>query len=231
MKPIRVTAIILVLLSGLYCQQPTCRYSVPVNVTDAKTFEPLIGFGTASFQIHIGKQTLKPTAVAYRRAQRVFLFVDASGSMRSKPGRWAVVMQAAHEILATINTSVPIETEIFAESGQSFSNREEASAFLKYLYDKATKVPPLGNRTELYDDIASAVESEHIGIDDAVIIITDGGDNQSKLDESKLKRELAAHAIHPAFLLLPAESNFPARARGCANHHSPHGRRTRGLCF
>jgi Mg-chelatase subunit ChlD len=199
--------IILALTSGLYCEQTDCRFSVPVTVTDAKTLEPLIGFGTDSFQIRVGKQKLAPSEVSHRTIDRVFLFVDASGSMRSGPRRWAIVVQTAYELLSNITNRVPFTTEVFAERGRSFTKRDEAYSYLRYLGENITKTRPLGGRTELYDDIASAVDSEHIGIDDAVIIITDGGDNLSKTDESTLTRELADRAIHPAFLFLTPEPN------------------------
>lgn len=205
MKSFRVTLIILILASGLHCQEANCHFSVPVNVSDAKTFEPLVGFEADSFQIHVGKQELLPSAATYRTASRVFLFIDASGSMHEH-GRWAVVMQAAYEFLANISTKVPLTIEVFAERGRLFTNRDEAYSYLRYLAEKNTNIRPLGGRTELYDAIASEVVAENMGIDDATIILTDGADNLSKTDESKLTRELADRAIHPAFLFLPPES-------------------------
>lgn len=205
MTSFRVTVIILILASGLYCQEANCRFSVPVNVTDAKTLEPLDGFGPDSFQIQIGKQKLVPSAVAHRSIDRVFLFIDASGSMRSGHGKWAVVMQTAYELLTTVSPKTPITTEIFAERSRSFANRDEAYSYLKHLGDD-TDFRPLGGRTELYDAVASAVKTENIGIDDAVLIITDGADTRSDMNESTFTRELADRAIHPAFLFLSPES-------------------------
>lgn len=204
MTPFRVALIILVLVSSLYCQQSNCRFSVPVIVTDAKTFEPLQGFGTDSFQIQVGNKKLVPSEVAYGNIRRVFLFVDASGSMRSS--KWAVVMQTAYELLTNISIKVPLTMEVFAEKSRSFANRDEAYTFLRFLGENGARVRPLGGRTELYDNIASVVDSEHIGIEDAVIIITDAGDNLSKMSDSKLTRELTDRAIHPAILLIQSES-------------------------
>jgi Mg-chelatase subunit ChlD len=202
MQTLRTVATISILVSCALAQQPrTCRFSVPVSVSDRRTHEPVSGLTLDSFSIRVGKKEIRPVAVSNVTANRVFLFIDASGSMVAYRARWAAVSQAVKELLSATDKNTPVVTEVFAESSRIFHERDHVHSYL----DELARVPKIeramGKRTKLYDALASAVESTKLGIQDTVFVLTDGVDNMSKVDKFELMRELRSHSIRPNFLV------------------------------
>jgi hypothetical protein len=134
-------------------------------------------------------------------AKRVFLFIDASGTVLTNRTRWAVVSKAAEELLATADKNTLVITEVFAESSRIFHDRNQVPPYLDELARLQNTERPVGKLTRLYDALTSAVESERLGIDDAVLVLTDGGENKSTVRKSGLMQELRNHSIRPNFLV------------------------------
>lgn len=198
----RMLATILILVSCSVAQQPgTCRFSIPVSVSDAKTLEPVSGLSVDSFSLRVGKEEIRPVAVNNLAAKRVFLFVDASGSILTNRARWIVVSQAVEELLSAVDKKTPVITEVFAESSRSFRNRNQVPPYLYELARLENTKSPVGKMTRLYDAVTSAVESERLGIDDAVLVFTDGGENKSTVNKSGLIRELRNHSIRLSIII------------------------------
>jgi hypothetical protein len=202
MQILRTVATISILVSCALAQQPrTCRFSVPVSVSDGRTLEPVSGLTLDSFSIRVGKKEIRPVAVSNVTANRVFLFIDASGSMLAYRARWTAISQAVKELLSATDKNTPVVTEVFDERSRIFHERDQVHSYL----DELVRVPKMeramGKRTRLYDALASAVESTKLGIEDTVFVLTDGGDDLSKVSKFELMRELRSHSIRPNFLV------------------------------
>ena len=161
-----------------------------------------------------GKEEIRPVAVSNITAKRVFLFIDASGSILANRARWAVVSQATKELLWTTDKNTPVVTLVFAERSRTFRERDQVYSYLDELARARKMERPVGGRTKLYDALASAVESEKLGIEDTVFVLTDGGENESTVNKSGLMRELRNHSIRPNFLFPDDIPDTPEEAQG-----------------
>lgn len=177
--------------ASLYAQEPhSCRISLAVGVSDHNTFQPVVGLMRDSFEVRSGKQIVHPDRVDSILTDRIFLFIDASGSMTTSENRnWPLVKITVRELLDRIPAYLPVITHVFAMDDRRLDRRVSVVPFLEsYASDRKTK-PALGGRTRLYDTLRAVTQSDETKIGDMVVLVTDGGDNQSKSSLEDTVRE------------------------------------------
>lgn len=181
-----------------------CRISIPVGVSEEKTNQPITGLTRSSFEVKSAKARFVPDRVDSVLADRIFIFVDASGSMTTpNSNNWALLRETTRELLLEIPRSVPVVVDVFADKNQRFDQRDAAFSFLKTYRDEAASKRPLGGRTRLYDTLRKAAISDDMKFGDMAILITDGGDNLSKSSTSELVRAFNARGTRITVLLIP----------------------------
>jgi VWFA-related protein len=167
---------------------------LPVVVTDSKG-KAVSGLGADSFQVF---EDGRPQQIALFEAEdvpvTVGLVIDNSGSMRAKrPEVEAAAVEFAHssnphDEMFVVNFNQRVSLGL--PKGVAFTND------VHQLLDAVSRNPASGN-TALYDGLAAALEHAKSGTANrkALILISDGGDNASRLSlQAILKRAQASNA-------------------------------------
>jgi len=133
--------------------------------------------------------------------RRVVLLLDTSGSMAGiKHNEWEFAVNLALFAINTIPSDASISVGSIGEKSQfgDFGDHAQAEARVRALTEKS-----FGGHTPLFDSIHQALgklSTPHFG--DVVYLVTDGGNNASKLDEQAILSELARHDTRVFALLL-----------------------------
>jgi hypothetical protein len=133
--------------------------------------------------------------------RRVVLLLDTSGSMAGEgPNVWQLVPELGAYAVDTIpsDASVAVGTIGDVPNIGEFRNRLQAGERALALTRKSMRGP-----TPLLDSIHMAILKlgyPHFG--DVIYLVTDGGDNHSKLTETQILRELAEHGTRIFVLLV-----------------------------
>ncbi len=133
-------------------------------------------------------------------ASRVYVFVDASGSLIG-PQHWDIILRITEELLSRVDASIPVTVEVLAESSRVLTDRSEVLPYLRNLGALSATAHPLGKKTRLYDALVSAVGLQYFDMSDAVFIISDGGDNESRTKSETLAGIFKSRGIRPIFLV------------------------------
>lgn len=195
-------------------QTKACKMQVAVSVINSKTNEAITDLPLAAFTVKSGNTMLKLISADYVTAQRAFILLDVSGSIKSPSWNWDYLMRITAESLAQIPGDIPVSVVPFAEQATKIDQRNLVLPYLQKLYSRPDW--PLGKRTRLYDYLLSVAEAEKISGKDALIVITDGGDT-GKADRMKVEREFRSRGVRPSIILLtthfpktPEEQGAPA---------------------
>ncbi|HMD96659.1 MAG TPA: VWA domain-containing protein [Terriglobia bacterium] len=153
---------------------------LPATVTD-HTGDFVPGLGAANFQVFEAGRLQQITLFEPEDVPvTVGLVVDNSGSMRSK--RPGVVVAS----LAFVKSSNPSDQMFVVNFNQDVSlglpKSVPFTSDAQQLRAALVKIPPAGN-TALYDGIAAGLQRLKAGtaVRKALIVVTDGGDNASRL--------------------------------------------------
>lgn len=136
--------------------------------------------------------------------RRVVLLLDTSASMAGHgPGSWKLVPLLGAYAVDTIpsDASVAVGTIAKVPTIGEFGDRAQAGARVLALTRSSIK-----GSTALFDSIHAALiklGQPHFG--DLIYIITDGGDNHSKLTEPQIVRELSEHGTRVFVLLVSSQ--------------------------
>ena len=133
--------------------------------------------------------------------RRVVLLLDTSGSMAGgSPRAWQLVPELGAYAVNTIPPDASVAVGSIGEVPKigDFGDRAQAGARALALTRKSIQ-----GRTPLFDSIHLALlklGQPHFG--DVIYLVTDGGDNHSKLTETQILRELAEHGTRIFALLV-----------------------------
>lgn len=152
-----------------------------------------------------GKQTKVVSLTLSSSPGRVVLMVDTSRSMNpSIEGRgWGIALRTALIAFYSVpsNASVALVTFGSKTQGQSdgFLDRQEVGRRVVGL----AKQEPAGS-TALFDSIDRALSVfQGAQLGDAIYLVTDGGDNKSKVSIKELKEKLVDHGVRIFVFLVP----------------------------
>ncbi len=177
-----------------------CELQVAVTVSNSKTHEVVGDVSADSFFVKSGSSEARPISARLVSVRRVFILVDVSGSVTASIGDWDHLVRTTEEILSTIPQDTAVISVPFAQQSTKIEQRELVAPFLQKLGSSHDQ--PLGQRTSLYDVLMAVTLAEKISLQDAVIIISDLGDNSSKTSRIKAEDHFRRLGIRPVFILL-----------------------------
>lgn len=169
--------------------QPCNELRVYASVINART-HVVAGLGAQDFSAQLnGKPTPIKSVEQNRSQHRVVILIDHSGSMR---GKWEAVHQAALDILQKLPPQTSTSVAIFDEKVRDLvpltRNRQAAIDAVEQFF-AANR--PKSTRTRLFDTLDAALSSLGPSVSgDTLYAITDGGDNLSVNDKSRLEKQL-----------------------------------------
>ena len=192
---------------SIACAQevPPCLPSkVIVSVVDQRG-AVLPDLTTDNFKITYKGQTAKLLNAIYARApRRVVVLLDVSGSMTEK---WQVARAAAWDLVATLQPGSRASLMTFSEKAEI---ETALSPNLKVIQDWVTNQtagPPksLRGRTALYAAVQAAVaQLQPTEPGDAIYVISDGGENASRVNKPRVEEALSSAGVRLFGLIIPS---------------------------
>ncbi len=180
---------------------------VPVTVTDRKG-QPVTDLTAERFR---GRFRGQPVKILHARFQpaagRLVVVLDGSGSMEMLLTRSRIGWTIAANAVATAPTQA-VGLLVFSDQTklrvEPTPNRESVLQQLDTLLTKKERSTALG-RTALLDAIHAATQMlVPARTGDVILLISDGGDNRSKITERGLQRELATSGVR-LYALVPTD--------------------------
>lgn len=215
MKPSKqlLFSLIVLLGSSAAVGLQECDYSVPATIVNLKTGMFVSGITPSNLAGKMGRSSFPIAHVERIKQFRVLFLVDSSGSISSdlayKPTYKQKTVQevraAVEKEMSSAPEGVQLGFGIFNEkasfSGWFTGNPGE----LPQMISEATarlKRPGYGE-TALYDAISQAADqfgAVHPG--DSIVLLTDGGDSESRIKENELAKKLSRKGVRVFVLLL-----------------------------
>lgn len=207
-----------ILSNPLRAQQDSClNRTIAVNVL-TEDVQFIDGLATQNFRGKVHGQPVKIVSATHDHApRRIVLVLDSSGSMGDK---WGLEIYAAKSLLdadpassfALITFGEKIKDRIdFAEG------REKVSDELARLESPVENGPRGG--TALRDALAAAVDLlRPVQLGDAIYVVSDGGDNASKVSWPQVSDDLLSAGVR-LFALVTVEEM--ARSRSMSERNGP----------
>lgn len=190
-----------------------CQYSVPATITNVKTGMFVLGITPENLIGRIKNAAFPIGQVERINKFRVLLLVDSSGSMSSdkdykltyKQKTVQEVRAAAEKEMSSAPEGVQLGFGIFNEKA-SFSGRFTGNpGELPQMISEATarlKRPGYGE-TALYDAISQATDQfGAVRQGDSIVLLTDGGDSESRIKKNELAKKLSRKGIRVFVLLV-----------------------------
>lgn len=170
-----------------------------VDVRQNKGFAPVDPVTPLYFQVKLEGQPVEVLAADRTTVwPRVAIVLDTSGSMSADRKLWARVFQLTEHIVRTLEGKAAVT---LIASGHKLTkivyDREGTLALmqtLQDLYDRKDKRIGYG-RTQLWDTISIGANAAHLGMGDALIVISDGGENSSHLQQSDVEKQIRGRGI------------------------------------
>jgi hypothetical protein len=181
--------------AGTSFAQSSCDLHIVVNVRDSRN-----GFVSdlhaASFHAKVaGREAVVTSADAFAGTNRVILMLDASGSMSGDHDmrRWKLIKAFTEEIAASAPMSAKLAIVVF---NTEVIRKVEFGHSRKELLAAIEQTPNAAGRTSLWKSLLDA--SQMFGDPapgDAMLVISDFGDNASKGKSTDMQRAFAAKGI------------------------------------
>lgn len=178
------------------CQQRT----VVVSVAESNG-RPVANLTPENFSGHVGRDPVKIVSVKPNSASpRVFLVIDASGSMTGPGENWKYYMEVADWFVAGAPRGASLGLAVFTNKMIDFvplsANTDESRAQLNKLRSRDKEIFTGKNTTALWDaldEVYTKMSPATAG--DAMFVLTDGEDNASKTATKSVAEELSTSGI------------------------------------
>jgi len=172
--------------------------TVIVNALDDHGI-PIRSLSVSDFKFISRKHEIQPVDLRFSEGpRRVVVLIDVSGSMSDQVGdrRWEVARDAGIELVSAVPSGTQLSLLTFAKNVEAEagmpSDRQQVLASLSNLKPSVEYKNGKG-RTALYDAVLVALKSlDPPQVGDAIVVITDGGENASKTRYSEIARALRA---------------------------------------
>ena len=188
-------------------EAPQERRTMAVNVL-GQNGRQVQNLSPANFRGKLGQKDVKIVSVTLdNQPRRIVILLDVSGSMTSSRSRWNLAYRAAWDIIALAPAESSLALLVFAETVEdTVELTQEREAVLQRLSALGPdyRHPKTHSRTALRDALVAAIELlETPRLGDAIYLITDAGDNFSRIKSGRTKQALlCAGTRFYAFLLL-----------------------------
>jgi len=173
--------------SGLLAQTQTCSRTIPVEVLN-EDGNPILGVTASDLSVKADGKTAEIVGMLQKENPRIVLILDRSSSMevdaenKLAPFSW----QLADDILHRIPRDTLLGVVVFDEKATVIKAEDWQSVYEQFL---ASLTPESKRKTALWDAIETAeklFDPPQPG--DSILVISDGGDNQSHHPEQERKR-------------------------------------------
>ena len=172
-----------------------------------------------SFQVKVNGQRAKLFEASYSLApRRIIVLLDMSGSMAGgiESKKWQIVREAVDDLLSDTPPDVHIAMLTFSDQVHDvFDFSQTRDSMAAWLKEGATKHGDsrIHGQTALFDAMVAARNlfgASRPG--DTIYVITDGGDNSSRVRATAARNLLLESGIRLFVFLLSDESSFPTEA-------------------
>jgi hypothetical protein len=189
-----------------------CKQSVPVIVLDEKTRTAVPSLTAEQLEAKIGKTSLSLSVEAIPHF-RVLVIFDASRSMAegAHSGKFLLLInQTLGQVFDKLPPNVQVELGVFSNKA-AFGNRftSDPKELTQSMVQAKEQLGASGTgKTALYDAIHEGLgrfDSFHPG--DAILVVTDAGENHSTTTEKSLGQELRRKGVRLYSILI--EGNVP----------------------
>ena len=154
-----------------------------------------------------GKRTQVVSFSLNSSPRRIIMMVDTSGSMNPSPQRsgWGIALRTAGFAFDAVPSNASVALVTFGDRirGESddFQDRQKVE---RRVLDLAKQEPT--GRTALFDSIDQALSLFQVPqLGDAIYLVTDGGDNKSKVSLNQLREKLIVRGVRVFVFLVPIE--------------------------
>lgn len=180
---------------------------------DKNTGQAISGLSVQNFTAALKHSAVRITALEPIRTRRLLVLVDWSGSVTDPyddvnshtKKATETALQAINAMLGELPNGLAVQYGIFSDVtvfGDDFIS--DSAALRKSFQSLKGRFPRKGHRkTSLYDSLGDAVRRfENPQAEDAILVLTDGGENSSKHGLKALEQELLASRIRLFIMLL-----------------------------
>lgn len=169
----------------------SCEIVVPFIIRPEKPPRKAALPSNGDFFINVHGTRIKGRVLDRKPGGRhVAVLLDGSGSMRKL---WSLSQRLTGEVVQTLNASDEVAYQRF---GETFNQSLPASSGREPILAAIGSTEPPHGGTALRDAMAAALaQPGFLRKDDAIVLITDGQDNVSKLKESALERQLIERQV------------------------------------
>jgi len=189
-----------------------CEVSIPVSVTNRAGTAAITGLAPESFRVRVHGHELPVSAASLDRGPRRVVFVfDTSGSMV-----WAEKWSASRQLITALVRAVNTEDEfgwirfgsVVEETLPTTPHPDQLLNAIRMLPESAKQLDKKSRRTALFDALKAAAGTlPEAGYSDAIILVSDGGDNNSRTSEGEARKLIQnSHARFFVVALVPPES-------------------------
>jgi hypothetical protein len=186
--------------TGTFCGE---RASVPLTVVDKDSGALMHNLAPSAFRIRIdGHDTVAAAMSLPVDRPRFVILVDTSGSMYASDSKWKLARAVAEQAAQTAATEA--ETSVFTFAAEvSLIPTKIRGNEVQDIQNAFPGKPRARAPTALFDAIAQGAASiENPRPGDALLVITDAGDNRSKTSVRKLESFLISRGIRVSSILL-----------------------------
>jgi hypothetical protein len=137
--------------------------------------------------------------------RRIIVMVDVSGSMLQWPHEsdWGIGLRTAAFAIDSIPSTASAALLTFSDNLQRESDGFEDRQRIGRRVLELAKRKPKGHTAlfDAIDQVLSLFEAQQPG--DAIFLVSDGGDDKSKVSSTKLREKLIAHGVRVFVFLVP----------------------------
>ena len=211
----RSALLLLLVLANCPAHAQECTQILPFNALDQKTGN-IVSLRPELLQARLGGLAVRITGIAPVEHRRVLVLVDKSGSMAPKNSLGShqketleVTENTLAELLKELPNGVSVaygffnDKTVFTEG--FFRDPEELQQAIAATREKLRK-PDQGG-TALFDALHQAIlrfETPQPG--DVIVLLSDGGENKSRLTEGEFEKEMRRSGVRLALLFLNQHS-------------------------
>jgi hypothetical protein len=209
LRPLAQILILFVTLftATLVAAQQTELRSIFADVLDKKSEAPVESLTAVNFASLLdGKAVRVISAGRVRLKPHVGILLDASGSM-GQVEKWNLAIDLVAAVTRSLFNDAQVSIVTFSDRirpPQITEATDKTVASIESFRMLPSSKPVAKGRTALWDAMTIAIHAENLQSGDAIVLVTDGGDNNSKHKESEISDLLQARCIRVFSVLLPS---------------------------
>jgi hypothetical protein len=156
------------------------------------------------------------------RPRRIILMFDSSGSMKASPQQsgWGLAIPAAAYAAYVVPESASAQLVTFSDTLMRESSDFENQKVVQGKVFDLRKRQPKG-LTSLFDSVHQVlIEFKELRFGDAIYLVTDGGDNKSRISRKKVIEELSSRGIRVFIFLVQRPPHTEEEKNGISDMYA-----------